>query len=161
MLLVLIHSSSLPTYPPCQSRSAATAPLQRRYSSAATAPLHFGNPNLDQNHRGGRTTAVQMELLDDLRPFRILFTFTFAFRRWSTILSRALARAEGALAHADDATGNRLPHQARALQIRRQKVGRRHARRGSRREANAGVGGWGSVNAHNKATHAAGEASAG
>ena len=38
MLLILIHSSSLPTYPPCQSRSAATAPLQRRYS-AATAPL--------------------------------------------------------------------------------------------------------------------------
>ena len=28
MLLILIHSSSLPTYPPCQSRSAATAPLQ-------------------------------------------------------------------------------------------------------------------------------------
>ena len=25
MLLILIHSSSLPTYPPCQSRSAAPA----------------------------------------------------------------------------------------------------------------------------------------
>ena len=45
MLLVLIHSSSLPTYPPCQSRSAATAPLQRRYSDhcarlRAWCPMH-------------------------------------------------------------------------------------------------------------------------
>ena len=44
-----------------------------------------------------------------------------------------------------------------ALQIRRQKVGRRHARWGSRREVSAGVIGWGSVNAHNKFIHAAGE----
>ena len=130
--------------------------LEHRSGTSA----HFGNPNLDQNHRGGRTTAVQMELLDDLRPFRILFSFTFAFRRWSTILSRALARGDGALAHADDASGNRLLQEASSLQIRRQKVGRRHARWGSRREVSAGVIGWGSVNAHNKATHAAGEASA-